>query len=44
MVTNTARDEHHTCISVCVYMHFTRSYELGSALTPVLWQVEQSEK
>lgn len=30
--------------SVCVYMQFTGSYELGSALIPVLWQIEQSEK
>lgn len=44
MDTNIARDVHHVCISVCVYMYFTCSYELGSALIPVLWQVEQSEK
>lgn len=42
--TNLARDIYGVCTSLCVYTHFTCSCELGSALIPVLWQVEQSEK
>lgn len=42
--TDIARDTRDVCISFFLYTNFTCLWELGSALIPVLWQAEQSEK